>query len=406
MYKVAIFSTSILGTGGSEITIRHLMKKLIHHYSNRVSLTIVIPESEKEFTCDGVSVITYSDKLLKCRTILKAFSHMKEKKEICKILEKFDAVHFFMFQSIIQVFPFLHHSNSIVTFQGGGLQNPRKTDYLSIVRKSPYPLSYKGFRTRFINEITLRLFFRLYRKRLKFTVISSDLLAELKELGVDENRIALIYNGIDRDSFDKVFRSTKPKETNYYKILCVGRNDSRKGLYFMIDAAKSLVQRGIRTFRIIMKGCGFDEIERIVKENNLSEYFHFFSDGERDYFELQTNEEVNSFPDVETIALYKISDIVVIPSLMEGLSNVGAEAVYSHKPIVVSDTFGCREYDKICKVCLSKPGDGSSIADCIEEIINNYDSYNEYAEDNFEKVKLFDFDHIVDSYYEFYKKVI
>ena len=91
---------------------------------------------------------------------------------------------------------------------------------------------------------SLFYFFWFYKKKAKFITISDSMSLELKTFKIPNERIFKIVNGIDSSRFKKIIKSTTIKKNkNTFYILSVGRNDSRKGFIFLIEAAEKLIKK-------------------------------------------------------------------------------------------------------------------------------------------------------------------
>ena len=88
-------------------------------------------------------------------------------------------------------------------------------------------------------------------------------------------------------------------------------------------------------------------------------------------YENFKNGRSNLMPDKESIYLYKFCDLVCVPSIIEGMGNVGAEAIILQKPLVVSDSFGVRFLENLNQRIYAESGNGYSIARSILKIKNN-----------------------------------
>ncbi|WP_218048967.1 glycosyltransferase family 4 protein [Curvivirga aplysinae] len=344
-FKIAVVANSFFGIGGAENSTQSLVRSLT---KDGYSVTVFLPDKERSKQPEKPD---FNIRYFPNETLFISFRDIilnrDQKINLCADLIDFRAIHFCMLNTMMALFPYFRHRNWSVTCRGGDIQNPRKTNYKEIVRNSPYRIAYKGFRTKVKNEVFLRIFLLWYRKSGHFITISEDMLSELKALGVPTNKAHKILNGVDTVRLDKILSSTyiakRSEKTKY--IYAIGRNDSRKGFYTLLDAAMVLRDRSIDNIRFLLKGRGFNDIVRISEELNVERYFTVIDENHNIDFKVETFlEDDGQIPDVPTVALYKIADIVIIPSLIEALSNIGLESEVADKPLIVSDTFGCREY--------------------------------------------------------------
>ena len=131
----------------------------------------------------------------------------------------------------------------------------------------------------------------------------------------------LIHNGIDISHFP-VRKNGNPK--NKRKVIgVVGRFSEAKGHHILFDAVMELLKRR-DDFVLYLVGDGElkDHLMRMARENRLNDHVQFL--GFRD--------------DVKD--LYQTFDLVVIPSLWEGLSLTLLEAMASGLPVVATSVSG------------------------------------------------------------------
>ena len=150
--------------------------------------------------------------------------------------------------------------------------------------------------------------------------------------GVDKKKIRIVPNGVDIQKF-------KPSQT-YEKIkhqigindkLCVlfvGRLIPRKGLTFLVEAAKYIVREFNQTmFLIVGDGPQKNHIVSYLEKKRLNDNFVFLGD---------VNE--SGLP-----TLYNCADVFVLPSIQEGQGIALLEAQAAAKPVVAFDVGGVRE---------------------------------------------------------------
>jgi glycosyltransferase involved in cell wall biosynthesis len=154
----------------------------------------------------------------------------------------------------------------------------------------------------------------------------------LQFYGVDKTKIRVVPNGVDTERF-------KPSggcETIKHQIgiddkLCVlfvGRLIPRKGLPFLIEAAKHIVKEFSQTmFVVVGDGPLKNNLRAHLEKMNLTGNFVFLGD---------VNEKV--LP-----ALYNCADVFVLPSLQEGQGIALLEAQATAKPVVAFNVGGVRE---------------------------------------------------------------
>ena len=164
-----------------------------------------------------------------------------------------------------------------------------------------------------------------FRKASLVHCVSEAIEAEAGRYGLDAKKSRVIHTGVDPTFFS-------PPETrtpsDRIRIVTTGRLDWNKGLTYGLQAIRGLVDAGVPVvFSII--GDGADR-QRIL----------FAID------DLGLHDSVRLLGRLSPIAVrseLRRSDIFVLPSLTEGLSNAGVEAMGCGLPVVLTDVGGARE---------------------------------------------------------------
>jgi glycosyltransferase involved in cell wall biosynthesis len=177
----------------------------------------------------------------------------------------------------------------------------------------------------------------------------------------DKAKIRIVPNGVDLQRFKPVqgLESIK-RQIGIDSKLCVlfvGRLIPRKGLPFLIEAAKHIVKEFKETiFVIVGDGPLKNHLLACLEEINLSGNFVFLGD---------VNENV--LP-----ALYNCADVFALPSIQEGQGIALLEAQATAKPVVAFDVGGVHEamVDKETGL-LVKP-DSRELADAILKLLSSW----------------------------------
>jgi glycosyltransferase involved in cell wall biosynthesis len=185
---------------------------------------------------------------------------------------------------------------------------------------------------------------------------SSKKIAQL--YGVDKAKIRIVPNGVDTQKFKpSVDCETIKRQIGIDSKLCVlfvGRLIPRKGLHYLIEAAKQIIKEFSQTmFLIVGDGPLRNHLVSDLEKTNLSGNFVFLGDVSE-----------SALP-----ALYSCADVFVLPSIQEGQGIALLEAQAAAKPIVAFDVGGVREavLDKETGL-LVKP-DNRELADAIMKLL-------------------------------------
>ncbi|WP_417316104.1 glycosyltransferase [Cycloclasticus pugetii] len=200
--------------------------------------------------------------------------------------------------------------------------------------------------------------FSRYSRRLELVAVSKDLAEELSSsLGVSVKTIVTAYDPNDFRSNLLPAKAAKNAlgffECHRPILGCVGRLVESKGCMTLLESAVELKKRN-KSFVLCFVGEG--ELDSVLREkikiNNLQTHVILLGHVEN------------------MVQLYKAFDLVLIPSIKEGLGLVLQEAVLSEVPVVVSDIVVFRE--QLADVGpYVQVGNTSMWADTIESIMSS-----------------------------------
>ncbi len=174
--------------------------------------------------------------------------------------------------------------------------------------------------------------------------------------GIPAHKINVIHNGRDLSRFPPPSsQSTGLGLRDEPVILAVARLDQQKGHRFLIDALGRLVHRWPRLLALFI---GDGPLESVLKAQRdatgLGRHLRFL--GYR--------------ADVEKYLA--IADLVVLPSLYEGLPLVAIEALGAARPMVATEVDGTPEIIIDGQTgLLVPPGDSAALAAAIERLLND-----------------------------------
>jgi glycosyltransferase involved in cell wall biosynthesis len=154
--------------------------------------------------------------------------------------------------------------------------------------------------------------------------------AQLYDL--EKRKIRVVPNGVDPARFKPTADNQNLKKQlglgNSQIVLFVGRLIPRKGLQFLVNAAKTTVKERNRVlFVIVGNGPLRRDLTSHIIRLDLSENFRFLGDVKESLLP----------------SLYNCADVFVFPSLQEGQGIALLEAQASAKPVVAFNVGGVRE---------------------------------------------------------------
>jgi glycosyltransferase involved in cell wall biosynthesis len=171
--------------------------------------------------------------------------------------------------------------------------------------------------------------------------------------GLGPDRLTVIPNGVDPAPFDRAEaadRAALGVPPDAFLTLYVGRLDPQKGLNILLDAASKVAE--VRPdWHLALVGDGPEREAlraRLDADPDLNPRIHMI--GRRD----------------DVPGLLKAADLLVLPSLWEGMPNVVLEAMAARRPVVASAVEGTEDLVIPGQTgWLVPPGDRESLADAL-----------------------------------------
>lgn len=260
--------------------------------------------------------------------------------------------------------------------------------------KLPYIISLRGSDVPGYSE----RFIGLYRwvtptilkiwKGAAFVISNSQGLKELALRSNPEKEIGVIYNGIDVEEFHP---SPENKDQDKFTILCVSRVTPRKGIRFLVQAFKLLSGR-YHNARLVIVGDGNEKksLEDLVMSLDIKDKVEF----------------AGAVPHEKVAEYYQKSDVFVLPSLNEGMSNVILEALASGIPVMATDTGGTRELlsDGV-NGFIVRMRDADDLAEKIEKMILKPELQQNMGEESRKLAEQLSWEKVAGEYVDLYTKV-
>ena len=147
----------------------------------------------------------------------------------------------------------------------------------------------------------------------------------------DKGQITVIRNGVRE--FDgkqiPIPEIMEARKKGKLVVACIARLYPIKGINYLVDAADILVKKGLELcFLIAGDGPLFSELTQYVEQKGLSEYVRF----------------IGFRSDVQSVLSQ--CDMMVLPSLAEGLPLTPMEAFSVHKAVIATNIDGTKEVVK------------------------------------------------------------
>jgi glycosyltransferase involved in cell wall biosynthesis len=170
---------------------------------------------------------------------------------------------------------------------------------------------------------------------------------------ISEDKLRVIYNGIDTDIFSL---SPRVARLDNRLLVVISRDTPVKGLRFMLEALAVLRQKHDLELIVVAKGTDNRTTQRLINTLGIKDYVKFID-------EIDTPELVNQ---------YRLAGVVIVPSVYEGFGLPAAEAMACGAP-TVSTTAGALPEVVGDAGILVPPADVKALVDAISALVANPD---------------------------------
>lgn len=205
----------------------------------------------------------------------------------------------------------------------------------------------------------LKLFLKISCRNSEVIVLSNYLKGRAEYYGAKKIEIIPIY-GVDTNKFVPKKVESLKKELgllNSKIIITISRLSPEKGLNYLINAFVN-VKKNINNCKLVFVGGGpiREDLEKLAKKLNLDKEVIFL--GDIDFRKM--------------VDYYNLGDVVVLPSLKEGLGFASAEAMACEKPVIASNVGGIPDLVINNKTgILIEPANSRILSEKIIYLLNN-----------------------------------
>ena len=210
------------------------------------------------------------------------------------------------------------------------------------------------------------------------TVISKEAYDHYTKLGF---KVVHVPNAIDISSLPK------GKDKRYEKqIIFAGRLSKEKGILKLLDMSKNLPD----DVHFLILGSGPEE-DKVKKAAKSKPNLHFLG--------YQSKQK--------TIELISGSDVLIQPSIIEGISSTILEAMACKTPVVATNTGGNKEIlrHKVTGI-LIEPNSIETILNEVLNLLSNKQRSSALCEEAFKEVQMYDWSHVGNLYLDIYKSLL
>jgi len=203
----------------------------------------------------------------------------------------------------------------------------------------------------------------------------------IEHLGMPEDKIVTIYNGVDLEFFNTVSVNVNENYDHKYNlkdyILYAGNIRPHKNLETLLKAIYLLHKKNYKIPLVIVgqKKNSYENLDQLINKLNLQNYIIFTGWVE--------NEELKF--------LYQNATLFAYPSLYEGFGLPPLEAMACGTPVVTTDTSSIPEV--VGDAALKVPAlDSEAMSDAIRKILESEELQNQLRQKGLERVQIFQWD--------------
>lgn len=309
---------------------------------------VIMSQDTNNYTVNSGRLLYFSGGALKSKRVSTILSHLKYLRWIFFSLNSFHWM--------------LKHRNSINLIVSGNVDSPTPLLF-SRLFNIPYIIHYHydvGFQVKVVNKQwvigTLLSFLEhfTFRRANAIWVTAKSLIPKVKQFGA--RHVSIIPNWFDLTELDGY--SSKMSQTDPIKrILFVGRLHPVKQTDLLIRAF-SIVNKINHNSELYILGDGpeYPFLVKLAKDLGLSDCVHFLGFTDR----------------TTTLRMIRSSDVLVLPSRIEGNPCVLIEAMMNNLPIIGTDVPGIKDMIKhlVTGYLIDQPRT-EELANAIEWVISN-----------------------------------
>ena len=302
-----------------------------------------------------------------------------------KIIEKnnYDVFHFqllnFKTLYILELLKDLGQK-VVVTFHGVDIQIDNNIKY-------GYRLN-KSYEKRLLDILT---------KTDKFISISENIKNDLLNLGINQNKIMMIPNAIEKEKFLQLEETKKSINKKIFLVTVARFAKEKKGFDLIPKITKLLIERKI-DFQWTIVGYNSKSIRTIAEMNNFDEYFKYLDNIE--------NLDEKFFPHNDLIKIYKDNHLYLNLSRIESFGVTIIEALASGLPVITFDTKGGNELIKNnFNGIVVKNLSPELFVDAIDQYIKSANLYEKHREKTISSIERYDLNSVALKTIESYKVI-
>ena len=247
------------------------------------------------------------------------------------------------------------------------------------------------------NELKMKIFYLLRKLGLKYTnfIIANSygLASELNEVFGTNSKTEVIYNGVDISGIKE--KSKEKVDHPWFKgkapvLISVGRLSEQKGYKYLLESVKALENEIDLRLIIIGEGKLKYSLKSQAEQLSINDKVEILSP------------KSNPFPYIAG------ADVLVCPSLYEGLSNVILEALALGVPVISSDhSHGAGEIIENNRNGLLVPvADSGALAEAIKKLLTDKKTNTRIKNEARKRIRDFSIEKLGSNYKSFFNRIL
>ena len=264
--------------------------------------------------------------------------------------------------------------------------------FIAMLLKIPYIVSLRGSdvpfyskKYRWLDLLFFRWLDRIIWNRAKAVVANSEGLRELALKTSPNQKIGVIYNGVDTEKFEPA--QIKPE---HFTVISTSRLIERKGIRYLIEGFARHCEKYLQSrLKIVGGGPQKEELEDLTRRLGVLEKVVFMGETDRE-----------NMPKI-----YQTADVFVLPSLNEGMSNCLLEAMASGLAVIATDVGGTKELiDESNGIIIGKQNSGE-VANALEKLYKDRQLLNSMKSAGRRKAEKMSWTKVAEAYLKVYNRV-
>ena len=176
------------------------------------------------------------------------------------------------------------------------------------------------------NAEVANLYKKFFPKVDAFHAVSKAIAQEAVKYGANPSKIKVIYSGLPPLQ-NEIQNNIYVEDSEILQLLSVGRNHWKKGYNYALQACAKLKKKGLLFHYTIIGAKNIEELEFLKNDLELNENVTFKD-------KIPFNQVINSMKEAE---------IILLPSVEEGIANVVLEAMQLGKMVLTTNCGGMDE---------------------------------------------------------------